>query len=393
MTFDLFFDQPKFDYKKNKEEFINNMNFLKQQSVEESVFYKKWQEVQNYSKFISKSLQVKAKIWKPSDITNKNQTIDEIEKLKPNIKFIQSDDESLLLDWLLLRVFCHSMPFEQTPGRFLRFIVYDEETEKYLGATSVSSDVISITDRDNYIGWSHSNRIEDRRIAHSAIGSCIMATQPFGYNFIGGKLVACLTTSSVVQNVWQNMYNCKLVGLTTTSLYGTKSMYNNIPYWHKCGASKGKISIKPDEKYYEIWHNWIKENKSNEYEKKMQQKEGISGPVTGAKLRVLQMIFSELKIQSSKYTHGYERGVYYSGIYENFKDFFQNKISEEQLIMKPKFEKDINGMVEWWRPKAINRYIKLHAENNLKPEILYYNTMIQKDYEDCKNKFFADVGR
>jgi hypothetical protein len=285
------------------------------------------------------------------------------------------------------------MSFDQTPGRFLKFLIKDKNTQKILGAISLSSDVLSITCRDQYIGWTETQRVAEKRISQSSIGSCIMSTQPFGYNFLGGKLVACLTTSSIVQNKWKELYNQTLVGVTTTSLYGSKSMYNGIPYWHKCGSSSGKIFLKPDEKFYNIWHDYIKEHRNEEYTKKMTQKEGVSGPVTGAKMRVMQMIFSELKISASKYCHGFERGVYYAPIYENTKEFLRGEITEDKLIKKPKFVEDIDGMITWWKSKAINRYKSLKTENRLKPDVLYYNSMIGSDYQTCKAKFFNEVGR
>jgi hypothetical protein len=262
-----------------------------------------------------------------------------------------------------------------------------------LGVVSISSDVIAITDRDNYIGWTDENRLQDKKLANSAIGSCIMSTQPFGYNFLGGKLVAALVTSSKVREIWKKLYGQSLVGITTTSLYGSYSMYNSLKWWHKCGSSAGKMMIKPDDSVYDVWHQWIKDNKKQKYEEEMTQKEGVSGPVTGAKNRVISMIFQELKIKATDYQHGYERGVYYSCFYENTKEFLQNKIAEDQLKMKELFKKDVNGIIEWWKPKAIERYKKLNNEGNLKPDILYYNKMIGMTYEEAKDKYFGEVGR
>ena len=34
--------------------------------------------------------------------------------------------------------------------------------------------------------------------------------------------------------------------------------------------------------------------------------------------------------------------------------------------------------MEWWRPKAIERYKKLKSEGNLKPDILYYNKIAKE---------------
>jgi hypothetical protein len=382
-----------FDYELEKKKFIDNMNVLKSMSVEEATFYKKWEEMREYHNFASRSDDVRCKIWKPTDLNNEELTLKELDDLNPTIVHVETEQQEL--DWLMLRVFCHTMEFSQTPGRFLKFLITDGNAERtrYLGAVSVSSDVITIKDRDSYIGWTSENKLDDRRLVYSAIGSCIMSTQPFGYNFLGGKLVACLVTSSVVRNIWKKLYDQTLVGMTTTSLYGSYSMYNSLKWWHKCGTSAGKIPIKPDDKVYETWHEWIKNNRKVEYDKKMTQKENISGPVTGAKQRVISMMFQELNLKTHEYVHGYERGVYYSCFYENTKDFLCNKITDDKLVMKKLFADDTKSIFDWWKPKAKDRYLKLKSENNLKKDVLYYNSMMDMTYQHAKSKFFQEVGR
>lgn len=392
--FDEFFEEPDglSEYDEYRNGILKNLDSLKNMSVEEHVFYKKHLEVQSYINFANQSDITKSKIWRPKDIYNKEQTIKEIEELQPEIIFVDPTNEMLSLDWLMIRVFVHTMPFDQTPGRFLKFLVRDKVTGQYLGATSVSSDVICITARDNYIGWNEKDKLQDGRLNNSAIGSCIMSTQPFGYNFVGSKLVASLVVSSVVRNKWEELYNNKLVGMTTTSLYGTQSFYNSVTYWKKCGASAGKISIKPDDKYYEFFHRFVKKEYPKEYKKKMTQKEGVSGPVTGAKQRVIDMIFRHLKLKQSDYVHGYMRGVYYSTFYEESLDFLKGKWNPHvKLNLKEKFSDD-QKMIDWWKPKAINRYCKLFDDGRLLPEVTYYNIMINESYETNKQRFFSRVG-
>ena len=388
-----FFDTDDFDFESEKRKFIKNLDFLKSMSAEEQTFYKKWVEVQQLSSYINKSGVAKAKIWTPTDINNQELTIKEIEQIKPTVVHVV--DDPIDTDWVMLRTFCHTMEYAQTPGRFIKLLISDgnENNPRYLGVVSISSDVITITDRDNYIGWTPENKLEHKKLVHSAIGSCIMSTQPFGYNFLGGKLVAALVTSNATRKIWKDLYGQTLVGMTTTSLYGSYSMYNSLKWWHKCGSSTGKMTIKPDDSVYNTWHQWIKDNKSEEYKKAMTQKEGVSGPVTGAKNRVLSMIFQALNIKTSDYTHGYERGVYYSCFYENTKEFLQNKIGEDELKMKELFKRDTDAIMEWWKPKAIERYKKLKSEGNLKSDILYYNKMIGMSYEEAKTNFFSEVGR
>ena len=393
MGFNDFFDEPQFDYDVERNKFIDNMNMLRDMSVQESVLYKKWYEV-NQQKFIDllpKSRAVKAQIWKPTDINNKEQTIKEIENLKPSIRLAESDADKST--WGMLRVFCHTMSFDANPGRNLKFLVYDEVTGKYLGATSLGSDVMVIKGRDDFIGWTAEDRIKGKMLRNTTIGSCIMSTQPFGYNFLGGKLVASILTTKYVRDIWKEKYDDTLVGFTTTSLYGSNSMYNGIPYWHRCGKSAGKIAIKPDNTVYTKWHQWLKDNRGDEYLEKTKQKEGVSGPKTGVKQIIINMMFNELGIKASQYQHGFQRGIYFAPIYKNTKEFLQRKIDDSELVLKPKFEKDIDGIMDWWKPKAIKRYKNLLKQERLNDEILYYNQMCGLTWEQAKTKYLGDVGR
>lgn len=388
-----FFDVPEVSLDDRKEAFIRNMDMLKEMSVQEQTLYKKWKEVNEYyANKIDTARVVKAKIWTPTDITNKEQTVRELQQLHPRIRYVvpKSLDET---DWMMLRVFSHTMEFDQNPGRFVKFLVYDQPTGKYLGAVSLGSDVISISCRDEWIGWDKETKLKGK-LNNSAIGTCIMATQPFGYNFLGGKLVASLLTTRVVAETWYTLYKNVLAGLTTTSLYGTDSMYNSIPFWRKMGASKGAIVIKPDDDVYKEWHGWVKENMSDEYDKKINMKDDTSsGPVTGIKQQILSIIFKAVGISQSKYKHGFERGVYYAPLYENTREFLRDEITDNELIPLKKLDRDIDSVLDWWRPKAIARYEKLHDEGRLKSDTLYYTGLIGITWDEAKQKYLGDVGR
>ena len=209
-----YFGVEAFDFEGNKKKLIDNLNFLKAMSVEEQTFYKKWLEIQTYEKLSNKANTIKAKIWTPSDVNDVTSTVNEIQDLNPTLVHVETKQQNE--DWTILRIFGHTMTFDQTPGRFIKFLVTDGNIDnpKYIGCISVSSDVIAITDRDNYLGWSADNKMKDKRLSHSAIGSCIMSTQPIGYNFLGGKLVAAMITTSTVRDIWEKLYNQTLVGLS-----------------------------------------------------------------------------------------------------------------------------------------------------------------------------------
>jgi hypothetical protein len=392
----LFFGSVKFDEVLEKKKFIDSMNYLKSLSVEEFTFYKKWAEINqvyNDTCFISNSDAIKARIWTPTDINDESLTIKETENLKPVVKIVDSLDEET---WLQVRIFCHSAEYEQTPGRYFKILIINETDGKILGFAAIASDIPSMKPRDEYIGWNKDIRMKgngEGKILHSAVGTTIAPTQPLGFNFLGGKLIAALITSKVIRDCWKKKYNNLLVGMTTTSLYGPFSMYNNHKWWHRCGVSSGKVTIKPDEKFYKTWHDWLKENKSEKYNKMMTQKEGVSGPVTSAKMRVLNMIYDVVGIKASDYNHGFERGIYYSSFYENTREFLCGKIEEKDLKMKSLIEGDLESILTWWKLKAIDRYKKLKIDGRLNPEKLFYNGIYGMPYEKAKLKYFKDVGR
>ena len=387
--------KPAFDYDVEKGKFIENMDYLSSMSVEEQTLYKKWQEW-NYD--LATSMKRKAglalhydALWMPKDIQNKEQTIKEIEDLEPYVEIVDDSKESTR--WTEIRKLIHTMSFDANPGRNVKIYIKDRVSGKILGMISLASDVTSLGVRDKYIGWTQDNKYKDGKLNHTTIASTIVCTQPLGYNFLGGKLIACMATSEVVRKHWKEKYGQTLIAVGTTSLYGIHSQYNGIPHFKTLGESAGKVATKPDDSVYEGWHHWIKENKSEEYAIQTAEKEGVDGPATGVKQKVINMIFKEVGIKASHYQHGFKRGVYFAQMYENGNEFLRNEITEDQLIMKDKFVDSDEYTMKWWKPKAIKRYEKLYEEGRIKPESLFYLDIIGMSWEDCKEKYLKEVGR
>jgi len=382
-NFDKFSDEKDFDFELNKQLFVDNMDMLKTMSVQEQTLYKKWQEFNKNEKLRSKADkldQVQQQMWYPIDIYNKEQTIQEIQDLEPIVEYTQ-DNET----WTLLRQGISSMEFVANPGRNQKYFVKDKKTNKYLGVICMGSDVVSIKVRDEFIGWTKENKLDDAKLQHTAIGTSIIATQPLGYNFLGGKLVSALVTCSTIRNKWKESYNQTLAGITTTALYGVHSQYNGIPHWKTLGETAGQINLKPDDSIYLVWNQWLKENHPEEHHKAV--------TATGPKNNVINRIFKHLGMKAKDYQHGFKRGVYFADIYENGKEFFKSNIEEKDLVMKEKYQLDYDRIISWWKPKAIRRYEKLHSENRLKPEQLFYSDIMDMSWEETKEKYLGEVGR
>lgn len=385
-----------FDFERSKKELIENLDYLFAMSVQEQTLYKKWlewnEDLHASMKLLPALHQQYDKIWEPKDLMDKEGTIKEIQKMQPYVELVGEGDEATR--WTYVRKLISSMEFTPNPGRNVKAYVKDRVSGKILGVISLGSDITSLGVRDEFIGWTKEDKFNGGKLNCTAIGTSIIATQPLGYNLLGGKLVSALTTSPTFRQEWKEKYNNTLVAVGTTSLYGIHSQYNGIPHFKTLGESKGKISIKPDDKYYDVWHHWLQENRADWYRDQIELASADkSGPVSGVKQKILGQIFKELGIKSDAYHHGFKRGVYFAPMYENGNDYLCGKITEDKLIMKPKFVQGDEYTIKWWKEKAIKRYSKLHEEGRLKPEKLFYADAIGLTWEEMKAKFLADVGR
>ena len=72
---------------------------------------------------------------------------------------------------------------------------------------------------------------------------------------------------------------------------------------------------------------------------------------------------------------------------------YKNLTLYKDLRMKPKFENDIDYIMNWWKPKAIRRYVKLYDNDKLKPEVLFYGDIVGKTWEETKKQYIGEVGR
>jgi hypothetical protein len=394
--------KPVFDFELEKVKLKENMDYLMTMSVQEQTLYKKWVELQEPTMIQAKS-QIASYYdlqWKPTDINNKELTIKEIESLDPYVEIVDDPKEST--KWAAVRRMIHTMDFTANPGRNVKINVKDRVSGKLLGQISLASDVTAMGVRDNFIGWTKDNKFVDGKLNNTTIASTIVCTQPLGYNFLGGKLIAMMTTTPEVREYWNSKYKNVLIAVGTTSLYGIHSQYNGIPLFKTLGESAGKISLKPDDKFYDPWHQWIKENRAQWYKDNISDERArngasmgyeANGPVSGIKQKILGQIFKECGIKATQYHHGFKRGVYMAMMYENGCEYLRNEITEDKLILKDKFKQGTEYINKWWKKHAISRYTKLYDEGRIKPEHLFYIDAIGISWEEMKAKYLSEVGR
>ena len=379
-------EEDTFNFDETKQKLIDNLDMLKEMSVEEQTLYKKWQEMNKGGKMakIKKKLySYRDNLWLPSDLDNLEKTIKQIEDLEPYVELAEPGKG--VTEWVNYRKLIHTMEWVANPGRNMKFWVRDRKTNKVLGLICLGSDVTSIKVRDAYIKWDKTNKFEQHKLNNTAIATTICSTQPGGYNMLMGKLIAALTTCKVIRDAWENKYGDKLIAVGTTSLYGINSMYNGMPHFKTLGETAGQVRLKPDDDAYLPWNKWLKENHPEEHKKAIN--------ATGPKQNVINKVFKHCGIKPSKYDHGFKRGVYLAMMYDNGCEFLRDEIEVSDLKMKQKFIEDVEYTCRWWKPKAIRRYKNMYDQDRIKPEQLFYWDTIDMSWDNTKKTYFGEVGR
>ena len=155
------------------------------------------------------------------------------------------------------------------PGKTLKWVVYEKNTNKIVGFIRFGSPTINSKPRNEMLGRPLDTMNKDvmKRFNDSVImGFTIVPTQPFGYNYLGGKLLAAICCSHKARRDLNKKYKGTFCGFETTSLYGsskTASQYDGMkPFLRFKGLTDSDFvpSIN-DEKYRELKF-WF-ENKNN----------------------------------------------------------------------------------------------------------------------------------
>lgn len=414
--------------KELKEIILSELEMYNEMSVQEYTFYIKFNQIKNKyktqkvetlfgeeeqlidsekSELIRK---VKSNIWYPNE---EDSFLDLKPKLIPSIQnslehyndifdeenyYIKKNKNEFTKEWNILRDFTSSAINNPNIGRNLNFIVQDEITKKYLGIICISSDYIDLKKRDEYINWSKEKRVKENRINFIAVCSTIVPTQPLGYNYVGGKLLSLLCLSDDIQKMWKEQYNDTLVSLTTTSLYGKEkknflSQYDGLKHWKKLGFTAGSASYNLKKETEFLIKKWLKKNHKYKYFEWYVAKNENNQPFKREhRIRSIMFALRKLEISEKKFKSNHLRGIYFSELYENTKEFLRGEIEEKDLIKS--FDTSTDYLTNLWKEKyAKKRINSLKKNNKISKDILFYDDLIYMSWEEAKEKYLDQIGR
>ena len=398
-----------------KEALIKDLSFVSAMDVKEYTLYQKWCEVHDKYPTVEVNSffddtptlkdqtqgallnEIKNNFWLPED---PEEYID----LEPELIYTGGEQELTSITnagqsaiWNGMRTFLSTMKNNSNIGRNLNFLIRDKKTSKYLGVTCMSSDFLDLTPRDNYIGWEREAKTQ-RMINHTCIGSTIVPIQPLGYNLVGGKLLALLCLSDTVEKTWEDQYTDKLVGVTTTSLYGkTKqiplSQYDGLKHWKKMGWTAGSVSYEPLKPTRKMIQQWLMKNHTYKYFEWYVAKKDSGQPYKrDHRNRSHTFTYNQLKIDKKLIKSEHARGIYFGELYENTNEFLREDITKDKLVRK--FDNSVGALTELWKNKyAKKRLASLKKQGRVSTETHFYDDIIYMSWEDCKKKYLNDVGR
>jgi hypothetical protein len=264
-------------------------------------------------------------------------------------------------------------------GRNVKLAVRETNTGKYVGFIRLGSPVINCKPRNDMLGQVFTQQPEwGKRFNNSAMmGFVIVPAQPFGYNYLGGKLLAAICTSHEVREIVNAKYGMNLCLFETTSLYGsskTVSQYDGMkPYIRYKGLTDSDFLPMMHGKPYSDLRDFVQDKVGPLVE------EDASSKKLKISMKIISLTKAALKgtpegdtfIATIEKAKGLtEQKRYYISDYgfSNMIDYVNCKT--DVLIPGENYEKhSLVNLIEWWRKKACNRYETLYNDNRLKTEL------------------------
>lgn len=389
---------------------LSELHFAKSMTSEEYTLWRTWLQVNDEFDANDKSVmrhirKTKNKIYIPDGP-------EDIETLEPELVFVQQEfpvprvsiwgseriafmnnPDALSEDWENMRHFVSSMEHGGNVGRSVRFIVRDKSTKKNLGIICIAGDFGQLKGRDDAIGWMNpppTNGLPDR-LNNTAIGSVLVPTQPLGYSFLGGKLMALLATSKPVSDMWERLYGDVLAGVTTTSLYGAGSVgtqYDGMkPYWKRCGESPGDTGLRPKIKTMRTMKDWMKFNHPQQFWELYIAKRENGQPLRrSANERAREFCYKQLGIDTSDFRSGHPRGIYFSRLYENTDAFLCGKIEASDLKSRERSH-SVEALTDYWRKMARKRAASLSKNDKFSRDTHFMDDLVGTTWEEAKAKY------
>jgi hypothetical protein len=277
------------------------------------------------------------------------------------------------------------------PGKTILLGVYEKNTEKLIGLIRLGSPTINSRPRNVFLERplnTTSKEVMSRFNSSSIMGFVLVPTQPFGFNYLGGKLLASISCSHYVMDMINQKYGSNICLFETTSLYGStksSSQYDGMkPFLRYVGLTDSNFIPSINDNTYRELYRWFVEKNDGEHlvhpdatSKKMKR--------IGKMISVIKKSLKENDLDS--YQKFCSMIVKAEGLTERKRTYFSTygydktsvadylNLKTDTLIRMDNFDRfSLEGVTEWWKKKASTRYETLKKEGRLRTVVETWNT-------------------
>ena len=272
---------------------------------------------------------------------------------------------------------------DENPGKTLKVVVKETTTNTIVGFIRYGSPLINSKPRNDYLGQVPDLDIFNKR---AIMGFNIVPTQPFGFNCLGGKLLAAICCSHDSRRMLNKKYDTEFCLFETTSLYGNikgASMYDGMrPYLRYKGDTQSKFLLTLGEEIYPEMRDWFTEKNGGV--------DLIKADASSRKLKMQTKMVGIIKASLKQYdTKAYElfskeiaragdvttqKRFYMSEYgYANVRDVLLGKTNT--LTKADNYDRfELEGVVKWWKKLAIKRYNNIVKDGRIRKELEVWNS-------------------
>ena len=274
------------------------------------------------------------------------------------------------------------------PGKSIKWVIYEKNSKQIVGFIRLGSPTINSKPRNMFLGrpLNTLDKATMKRFNDSTImGFIIVPTQPFGFNYLGGKLLAAICCSHLTKDTLDKKYGGPFCMFETTSLYGStksSSQYDGMkPFLRYKGNTVSDFAPLINDDNYHRLNDWFKDRNDGE----MLVAADASSRKLKTQTKMVSIIKKSLKdtepeeylkfIQTFKDAKSLteKKRAYMSDYgFENVKEYMN--LETDTLIKKENYDRySFDGVVEWWKNKASKRYESLKADGRIRTELETWN--------------------
>ena len=279
----------------------------------------------------------------------------------------------------LLRLVSSHNNEDSIPGRELRMMVNERRSNKVVGFIRLQSPLINSKPRNNWLGKAPDLTLFNR---HAVMGFAIVPSQPFGYNYLGGKLLALLCLSHFARETLNEVFEKEIGLFETTSLYGSTtsaSQYDGLkPFMRYKGLTESKfLPLLHADVFHKLHDHFTKlnnnqpltENRASSKKMKRQTKM-ISWTKNSLKeYGKIEKLKKFNTVIDMAFGLTQKKRFYISDYgYANIREVLLGK--DDKLIKGQNWDKfQLENIISWWKRKATKRYEKLKQENKFRDKV------------------------